>query len=393
MWYFNLHSFIKKIFSIVLAIFLTVVWPQLAMAGLFSSQNHCVQFYSEKKTSFYGRLKGAWVQFASSKEDIYRQSSYYNQAKNFTKSYGYDFVRFVENELPRKGRTVIAVIMGGSEHLGTILREYQRMGSLKNVDIKEVWLNRSIAGSWKIERRTQVGSIQGEPRYLYGSVFPIYTEIPIYKYEYLIGALDLPMPKITNADRVIEKNQSKNTIEQLVNYSQSIQLWNYDNILVVDTGFHGAMPNVVAQLAEKVGFQGFLKGVMYTFAQDAVLNLKLPVVGYAQGNERTEKSLWAYSIDTGQDIDQVVQKNLPIIGTVESARIFFEANRTNSFQRSRPKVSQLVQMQNGLWQPDKGVITDSEMVENWRLTVQGIREGLQEKKSWLWERSLDFLRN
>lgn len=369
-----------------MAIFLTTAGPSSSFASLFSSKNLCAQTYGVKKPEgIYARLRKALAKIQLYKQQDHPESSYYRQAKRFAESHGFEFARFVENQVPSTGKTVITIIMGGSEHLGTLLREYKKLGYLKNVDIKEVWLNRSITGAWKVERKTQIGSRQGESRKIYGSIFREYTQIPIYKYEYLVGALDLAIPKLQSKDYVIEKNQSKNTVEELIDYTQSTGIWNYENVLIIDTGFLGAMPNVVAQLAEKVGFKGLLKGVMYTFNQENVINLKLPVVGYANGNERSEKSLWAYSLDIGQDIEQVIQKNLPVAGTLESSNIYFAQNIINSFQRSREKVTQLIQNKAGVWQTDKQISTDPLIQENWQHTVQGIQDGLQERVPRFWK--------
>lgn len=367
---------IKLFLCLSLCIILQV---EVAYSGPSNSEHLCLRYYSSSHSLLvksFQTLQRILVNRSAKKE----ANTYYEQAKLFAETYGYDFSQFVEQHIPKEGNTTIALIMGGSESLSILLKEYFKKRRLNHVQIKEVWLNRSITGVWKIERKTFMGYKNGRPRKVYGAIFPSYEQIPTYSYKYLVGGLDTPIPKLKANETLIEKHEAQNNITDLIDYTNQLELWQAENLLVIDTGFNGTIPSILASLAEKANYQGHLSSVMYAYNEGLTLNLNLPITGFTNALERKDDSLWAFSLDEGTEFLQVKNRYQN-----PSLLAYLEKNRINAFQRSRPKVTRLIYKDNQ-WQPDQAPYKDQQSLENHQKTREGILQGLKSRWPKFWDR-------
>ncbi|HUP56082.1 MAG TPA: hypothetical protein VM598_01430 [Bdellovibrionota bacterium] len=301
-------------------------------------------------------------------------NTYYDQAKDFAQTVGFEYAQWLEARIPKEGKTTIAVVMGGGEHVGTLLREYLAMRGVKNVIIQEVWINRSIAGIWQYKRGRRTSP----------------TDFELIGFH--SGAFDKPVP--TTQSRAYNSGNdgtsllkvygepAANSPAQLLDYTDQLGLWKSDNLLVVDTGFKGATADALALLAAKAGFQGNIRGALYSFNPELNRGLSLPVEGFTTGMSNDARSVWAYALDSGFDVPQLMRKAKPMEPTVESMEAYFEPHIVNSFQRSRPKVTALVQGPDGKWVPNQEPYKDPSTLAQLQSVLNGIRDGLRARCSW-----------
>lgn len=295
---------------------------------------------------------------------------YYQDAYEFGITHGKAFSEFVLSHRSKTGKTVIAVIMGGAEHLGTTLRAYLEINKIKNVEIVEVWLNRSITGYWVM-------------RYKYSNYYDTHES-------FYIGSLGKPFPRNSYGNynySIREEHEQQNSIPELIEYTSNLGIWNADKVLVLDTGFKGGMADAMHQLSQKVSYSGEIEGLLFAGPDPTIREVDIKIHGYTSavvGND----ALWAYALDTGQSIKEMVYKSQFFGGMMVDP-----PKQNQSFQRSRPKVTKLERAADGSLQPNTSPYESDKLVQQHKSTKQGIEDGIKESAGFNkpWNKTLRWL--
>jgi len=269
----------------------------------------------------------------NAKEIREQEDSFYRSARRFTKEFGKDFAKLVFGHISRDRRTTIAVMMGGAEHLGTLLEMYAHKYNLNHIDFYYLHLNTKMMQSW-----SALNEDWSQKRSGFG-----------------------PIPDGWKANGPSEHN-----LEVLSNYlGQRPGLFSNPNLMVVDTGYQGTTVEALAATSRDQENGVNVEGTLLSKNQRAFNTVPVRSV---DGEGRTlrmtfEKPIlsparWASAIDCNN---------------CQGAQVVWDPD---AFQRS--------ELFTGFKQSDSGhwiVETTSELEDarkkaNYESTLQGLWDGL-----------------
>lgn len=291
----------------------------------------CITGLRESKNTFvFGTRK---TQFAPihHKKLRNRENSFYKSSYNFVKEFGNRYARMVFSKIPKNKRVTIAIMMGGAEHLGTLLEAYAHKHGITNVDFRYVQLNTKMMKTW-----TALNSSMTKSKVGFG--------------------------KIPSGWR--KNGGSEHNLDVISNYLIGQQgLFDNDHIMVVDTGFQGRTVEAFSAVTKAKGLSRHrVEGAL--LAKSFSVENSVPIYSLNKKDALDEKgaslslSRWAAAIDHN------------------NSKGAHAAWNPDAFQRS--ETFQSFQENNGQWHVSvKDELINPQKLENYHTTLLGIVDALE----------------
>ncbi len=255
-------------------------------------------------------------------------SSHYRVARRFMKAAGLKFCRNVESRIPKEGRTLILVAMGGAEHLGKAFELYaEKRGIAKSADILYLPLMTSVIDPW-------------------------YALGPDFKGRRTGVARQIPEGFMLNGSK------PRGALERLSRYLNENGVLAYDTVLVLDTGLLGSVPQGILDVVRDQGAQVHVEGVL--LAKDADSLNDVPIVANTDGlprKKREQVELWARRMDYNSVRPSTRQK------TREQTAFQRSAMLKHAASDDRVEVV-------------RALPSDKDWRANYEATLEGLRDGM-----------------
>lgn len=255
-----------------LSLFLFLFWSFSTQA----SPQVC-RFLFQKPPDFLATTPVGILQQTLTQEDLTKfrkqNDSFYNHSLRFSSDVGRKFVDLVRSRLPKSGKVVILVAMGGAEHLGTLLEYSLALKTIEGVEIKVHYIdmNSEILNPWE---GTRSNNAQG----------------------FMIIRKGIGMPP--EGYRMLRSPTDRGTFGRHFSpLAENLKIFDSDKVIVLDTGFRGTTVEAVNYISDSFDFDGPVEGVLLSHARGTENSVPIFSVNQTLKVADIITENWAFAID------------------------------------------------------------------------------------------------